>query len=293
MRIGARFPNAGSVPGRIGLAVAAQRLEAAGFDSLWTSDHLAMPIKTRSTYPFSDDGQIPWLSDHGWSDAIVSLAIAAAVTDQIELGTAVLVAPLRNPLVTAMQFASVSVEARGRCALGVGAGWLIEEFDAVEVPFSDRGKRLDAWIEVVRDAWSGKLPMRDPDDFYPNPIEMICAPVPAAPVPILVGGMTPAALRRAGRIGDGWVALQAVDKLDPPSLGSAIKSIQKHAREAGRDDSMVRVTLQITNSAGHADDIADHLSDLMAVGVQEIIVDVRWDAEDDPRKVHDTLRAAK
>ncbi|NIS36644.1 MAG: LLM class flavin-dependent oxidoreductase, partial [Actinobacteria bacterium] len=87
-------------------------------------------------------------------------------TERIELGTAILVAPLRNPLVTAIQVASVSVEAGGRFALGVGAGWLAEEFDAVGVPFERRGKVLDAWVDVVRSVWSGTLPVRDADGLF-------------------------------------------------------------------------------------------------------------------------------
>ena len=196
---------------------------------------------------------------------------------------------MRNPLITAMQLASVSVEASGRCVLGVGAGWLAEEFAAVGVPFSERGKRLNAWIDVVLQVWSGTLSVHDAEDFYPNPTEMICRPVPVAPVPILVGGLSPAALRRAGRRGDGWVALQSVDRLDPGSLAASIASIREHARNAGRSES-IRVTLQITGSAGRAEQIADHVPELAAAGVHEIIVDVPWDNEDGPERTLDTFR---
>ena len=292
MRIGARFPNSGDVPSQLGLSAAAERLESAGFDSLWTSDHLAMPVRHHSTYPYSGDGRVPWAPDMDWSDSLVALGIAAAVTTRIELGTAILVAPLRSPLVVAKQMATVSVEASGRCVLGVGAGWLAEEFEAVGVPFAGRGNRLDAWIEIVREVWSGSLSVRGADHPYSNPNEMICRPLPVAPVPILVGGLSPAALRRAGRIGDGWLGLQSVGDLDPGSLAQPIASIRDHARNAGRDPSSVRITLQITESAGHVDAIVDRMEDLIGVGVHEIIVDPGWKNSDQPSRTYKILRSA-
>lgn len=292
LRIGARFPNSGPVPAELGLANVARRLEGAGFDSLWTSDHLAMPVASRSAYPFSGDGTIPWPVDRGWSEAVVSLAIAAAATERIELGTAVLVAALRHPLVTAMQLATISLEAGGRLALGIGAGWLAEEFEAVGVPFAKRGARLDAWMDVVRSVWSGVLPARGDDGFYPNPTEMVCRPVPPHPVPILLGGLSPAALRRVGTRGDGWVALQPADALDPGALAGPIATIRRHMREAGRDDATVRITLQITGSRGRADEIAGRVADLEAAGVHEIIVDIDWDDPDGPEAAYEPLRSA-
>ncbi len=292
IRIGARYPNAGVAPLEIGLAAAARRLEDAGFDSLWTSDHLAMPARHRSAYPFSADRRVPWPADTGWSDAIVALGIAAAATSRIELGTAVLVAPLRSPLVAAKQMASVSVEAAGRCVLGVGVGWLEEEFDAVQVAYTQRGRLLDAWMDVARQVWSGVLGVRDADDLYSVPVEMICRPTPTEPIGILVGGLSGPARRRAGRLGDGWVALQSVDALDPPALAMGIESVREHARAVGRDSSEMRVVLQITGSAGRTDDIAGRISALAEAGVDDIIVDVEWDHPDKPKQACSVLRAA-
>ena len=292
LRIGARFPNAGDTPSRVGLAEAARTLEAAGFDSLWASDHLAMPASSRARYPFSDDGRFPWPLDLGWSDAVVSLWIAAAVTSRIELGTAVLVAPLRPPLLTGIQMASVSVEASGRCVLGIGAGWLAEEFDAMGVSFTDRGRRMDAWIETIRAVWDGALPERPQGGFYPNPTEMVCRPVPVEPIPILVGGMGRAALRRAGRLGDGWLALQALDALDDEVLRAAVATIRDHADDAGRRPGAIRITLQVTASTGRAADLAVWIPRLRAAGVHEVIIDVDWEGGDDPREELERLRAA-
>ena len=288
MRIGARYPNAGQLPAELGLAQMAKRLEDAGFDSLWTSDHLAMPTSTRSRYPFSDDGAMAWPLDLGWSESLVSLGIAAGATERIELGTAILVAALRHPLLAAIQVAAISVEARGRVALGVGVGWLAEEFEAVGVPFERRGARLDAWIDVARAAWSGALPVRE-GEFYPNPTEMVCRPLPTEPVPVLVGGLSPAALRRAARC-EGWVGLQSTDRIQPHHLADAVSRLRAYEAEAGSIEPG-RVVVQLTGSAGRHDEIAARLEDLSRAGVDEIIVDVPW-SDDGPETALDVLRRA-
>ncbi len=290
--IGARYPNAGELPAKLGLAEAARRLEDAGFDSLWTSDHLAMPDLLPTTYPFTDDGHVPWKPDLGWSDAIVSLGIAAAVTDKIRLGTAVLIALLRSPLVVARQVASVALEAGGRFMLGVGVGWLSEEFDAVGVPFARRGARLDAWIEVVREVWSGSLSPRGADHPYPNPHRMVCRPNPPEPIPVLIGGLSPAALRRAGVLADGWLGLQAADELNPSALAESVEKIRGHARAAGRDPSSLHLMIQVTGSAGKAEYVAAQAAGLAAAGLDEIIVDVDWDDASDARRTFATLTSA-
>lgn len=266
----------------------ARRLEAAGFDSLWTSDHLAMPTESTSTYPFSADGSMAWPKDLGWSESLMALGIAAAVTDRIELGTAILVAALRHPLVAAMQVAAISVEARGRVALGVGVGWLAEEFEAVGVPWERRGKRLDAWIETSHQVWSGTLPVRD-GDLYPNPTEMICRPVPVESVPILVGGLSTAAIARAARC-DGWVGLQATDQIRPDELAAAVGALRSEETSLGRT-APGRVVLQLTGSAGRHEDIADRLDELARAGVDEIIVDVEW-TDSGPEDACNVLKTA-
>lgn len=113
LRIGARLPNAFNASQPTSLAAAAHALESAGLHSLWASDHLAMPSDLPRSYPFTSDGHIPWRSDTAWGEAIVALGIAAAVTQRIELGTAVLVSGLRAPLILAKQVATVSTEASG------------------------------------------------------------------------------------------------------------------------------------------------------------------------------------
>src|SRR5689334_25155200 len=114
-----------------------------------------MPESFASRYPFAADGRATWASDTPYVDALVALALIAAVTESATLGTAVLVLPLRHPIVAAKQLASIDVASGGRLCLGVGAGWLREEFEALEVPYDGRGSRLDEWLSLLRDCWTG------------------------------------------------------------------------------------------------------------------------------------------
>jgi probable F420-dependent oxidoreductase len=290
LRIGARFPSAGTTFRPGGLAAAARTLEDAGFDSLWASDHLAMPRSTRSHYPYTEDGTIPWGEELGWNEALTALGIAAAVTSRIELGTAVLVAALRHPLVAARQAAAVAVEAGGRVTLGVGAGWLAEEFDAVGVPFERRGRHLDAWLDYVRQVWDGELAVRPADDPYPLPTAMTSRPIPPGPIGILIGGISDAALRRAVRSADGWLGIAPLADLDPQAVAVDVARLHAAAEGADRDPATLRVCLQVTGSEGGSERLRPHLSGLAAAGVDDVLIDAGWQHPEQPHEDLTLLR---
>jgi probable F420-dependent oxidoreductase len=277
IRIGAKLPSSGPSAGRVGLAAAAADAEAAGLDSVWVSDHVVMPSAVGSRYPFSAGGEAPWDPEEPWYDAIVAMAAAAAVTERVEVGAAVLVVPMRNPVVLAKQLASIDALSGGRVVLGAGAGWLAEEFEALQAPFSGRGKRLDEWIEIMRDCWTG-TPRAHVSDHYELPAGMHCFPKPAGTMPVLVGGMSPAALRRVGRIGDGWLAQQDAGSLDPAEIDRARTTISEAAAAAGRPEPK-RVALRITGRVGDG-----RLRELAEAGVTDVIVDVDWADPDGIRR---------
>jgi probable F420-dependent oxidoreductase len=262
MRIGAKLPGSG--PLHAGIVQHAVALERAGFDSLWVSDHIVMPRTIASRYPFAPDGRATWPTDTPYLDALIALALAAAVTTRVRLGTAALVLPQRNPVLVAKQAASIDVVSGGRLELGIGAGWLAEEFEALDVPFERRGARMDEWISVLRECWTG-TPRALAGEFYSLPEGMLCLPAPAHEIPLLVGGHSPAALRRA-RAAGGWLAQQDADKLDPGEL-------------AGFDG---RVVLRIIGPLMDA----RRLRELEDAGVDEVIVD----AIHDPAAVLEALR---
>ena len=199
-----------------------------------------MPEVVRSRYPFSDDGQIRWDPNEPWYDAIVWCAAIATVTERVEIGPAVMLAGLRHPLVLAKQLASIDVLSGGRVIAGFGAGWMAEEFDALGVPFDSRGQRLDEWIDICRGAWTGRMSGVDGKQFSAG-VEMITEPRPARSIPILIGGMSDAALRRIAKRADGWVPLVR-GSLDPvATIERGMSRLRELAAAAGRDSVEFRV----------------------------------------------------
>jgi probable F420-dependent oxidoreductase len=290
MKIGAKLPNSGALPLERGIPQMASMLERAGFESLWVSDHIVMPAAIESRYPFAADGRATWSSATPYLDALIALALAAASTARVRLGTAVLVLPLRHPVIFAKQAASIDVASGGRLELGVGAGWLREEFEALNVPYEDRGSRLADWIAIARDCWSGQ-PQGRRSSRYVLPKGLFSHPPPAHPIPLLIGGHSNVALTRAGRIGNGWLAQQSLGALDPDELRAAAGTMRAAAVQAGRDPEALRTVLRIVESAGRAEEVARALPGLEDAGVDEVIVDVDWDAPD-LHSVHDELSAA-
>jgi len=272
LRIGAKLPNSGPLPLEAGIPAMARTLEEAGYDSLWVADHVVLPREIRSHYPFAEDGRATWSTDTPYIDALVALALAAAATTRVRLGTAVLVMPMRNPVELAKQAASIDVASGGRLELGVGAGWLAEEFAALNAPFERRGARLEEWIAIARACWTG-TPEARASEHYTLPPDVLCLPRPSHDIPLHVGGHSPAALRRAGRVGDGWLGQQAAGALDPAALREEIAAVSLAANGAPR-----RVVLRIVESLGRPDVVAAQLPALAGAGVDEVIVDVPVEA---------------
>jgi probable F420-dependent oxidoreductase len=253
------------------LLESARLAEEAGFDSVWVSDHVVMLRDHASPYPFSPDGKMTWDPEDPWHDPLIAMAMCAAVTERVEIGVAVLIVPLRNPMILAKQLASLDALSNGRVVVGAGAGWLAEEFDALGTSFQTRGEQLDEWIEIMRECWTGE-PRPKEYRHYRIPDGVLSYPTPAHEVPILIGGMTPAAVRRAGRIGDGWVALQHVDEIDLDILGAGVAAIAAESARAGRD-APTRIVIRV---AGPTQSVAGQLAGLQEVGVTDVIVDVDW-----------------
>ena len=271
LRIGAKLPHTGAISAAQ-VPDAAIALEQAGFDSIWVSDHVVLPERMDSHYPFAADGRATWPTDTPYLEALTVLAAAAAVTSRVRLGTAVLVAPQRNPVLTGKQLATIAALSEGRLDVGVGAGWLREEFDALHAPFAARGAALEAWVEIFREIWTGELGRRGEPYSVPAPVRSL--PAAGSPIPVLVGGHSPRALERAGRWGDGWLGQQAVPDLDPSALAREIAVIDQAATAAGRDPAALGHVLRLVESAGRHEQLAARLPELTAVGITEIIVDL-------------------
>jgi probable F420-dependent oxidoreductase len=207
----------------------ARAADELGFDSLWTGDHVVLPVEVDSKYPYNRTGEYPNDSLVAF-DALIALGVAAGCTERVQLGTSVLIVPIRNPLLLAKMLASLDALSGGRVILGAGTGWLREEFEALDAPdFDARGEVLEEWIAIMRTCWSEDTPSFEGRHYRFPPVNF--RPRPARAIPILLGGHSPAARRRVGRIGDGWFGTA----LPVDELASAIADMREHARAAGRD----------------------------------------------------------
>ncbi|HUY73166.1 MAG TPA: TIGR03619 family F420-dependent LLM class oxidoreductase [Candidatus Dormibacteraeota bacterium] len=294
LRLGAKVPNSGQLPIRLGIARMAQRLESAGFQSVWISDHVVFPQEVHSRYPFAADGRVTWPLDADYIEPVVGLGAMTSVTSSAELGTSVLILPMRNPVLFAKQAACIDAMSGGRLVLGVGAGWLREEFEALGADFDSRGSVLDEWLKIARDCWTGSVQPFE-GRHYRLPMAIHCRPTPARHVPVLIGGMSRHALERAGRIADGWLAQYAIDELSEERLGRGVEALKAAASAAGRrreELDRFRVVVRVTGADRKLASLGNRLESLAAAGATELIVDVDWDGEDGPRRSFETLRSA-
>lgn len=210
--------------------------EAAGFESLWGGEHVVLPSTIESSYPYSADGKIPATPDTPIPDPLIWLAFAAAAAPTMRLGTCILIVPQRNPLVLAKELATLDRLSNGRVELGLGVGWLREEFEALGVPWERRGARNDEYVEAMRLLWSGPE-VEFHGEFVDFP-PVTCSPRPVQTrIPILVGGDTDVAIRRAVRLADGYFPGEG----DVERLAGLIARLRTAAEAADRDPDSIEV----------------------------------------------------
>ena len=184
------------------LAVAA---EAAGFHAVALPDSVFFPERVSADYPYTKDGARFWSGETPWIDPWVAIPAMAAVTERLRFTTNVLKLAIRNPLLVAKTVGSAAVLSRGRVALGVGLGWIPEEFAWCGTDYATRGARADEAIEVIRLCLGGGIVEYHGRHYAFDRLQM--SPAPSEPVPIYVGGLSKPALRRAARLGDGWISV--------------------------------------------------------------------------------------
>jgi probable F420-dependent oxidoreductase len=206
----------------------ARGAEEAGFHGVLISDHLFFPAKLTSRYPYSPDGRPGFDGTTPFPDPWPAIAAMAAVTTRLRFGTMVYILPLRHPLEVAKTVGTVAVLSGGRVALGCGAGWIREEYDALGVDFRTRGRRYSEMIELLRRTWAGGTVEHHGTCFDFEPFQM--SPTPAEPVPIYLGGLGRPALRRAARLGDGWIGTGQ----DPSEVPGLLGELRALRQEAGR-----------------------------------------------------------
>lgn len=243
----------------------AKSAEQHGFHTLWAGEHIVMFDDYGSRYPFSPDGTYFLPGNTELLDPFISLAWVASMTRRLRVGTFLTLLPLRNPVVLAKQVATFDHLARGRFTLGVGVGWLTEEYNAVGVPVARRAARMEEYVRVMRALWANGA--ADFDGDYIQLRGARCHPKPhQSHLPVLLAGSRKTALERVASIGDGWLA--------PPGatadeIATAVGALHTHLVDQGRPDATMRVVATITDvSAVEPDDIRA----LEQAGVTELIV---------------------
>ncbi|MDP6606545.1 MAG: LLM class F420-dependent oxidoreductase [Dehalococcoidia bacterium] len=224
MKLAVEFPSIVYREGRAGVVALAQAIERIGFDQIDVFDHVVMghPIEGRASGPYPANMPI--------MEALAMLAFITAVTERVGLGTEVLVLPQRQPVLVAKQVSTIDSLSGGRVRLGIGVGWQESEFDALGADFHSRGRAMDEAIALMRACWSDPSISADGEHYPVEEMAMEPKPPAEAGLPIWIGGGSPAALKRTGTLGDGWLAGGGV------SAGAeAIATIKRHAEQAGRD----------------------------------------------------------
>lgn len=221
----------------------AQKAEECGFNSIWTADHLVlaaqMPLRDMArpdqplhlVDPKSPTARVILPPDEPFPDVWVTFAWLAAATKKLEFGTAIYLAALRHPMVSARAIGTLDYLSRGRVKVGVGVGWLPHEFDLVGVDFATRGRRTNEYVEIIRKLWNEKEPSHQGEFHSFGPTRMEPRPFTPGGPPIMIGGETDIAFRRAARIGDGWCGRFHT----PDSLKAALAKINAHRREFGTE----------------------------------------------------------
>jgi probable F420-dependent oxidoreductase len=229
---GGSFPVDGSL-----VAALARAAEAAGFDSIWVGEHVVMAASPAQEYPGARQNRIGPSTLGALPDPIEWLSYAAAVTERVLLGTAILLLPLHNPLIMAKRIATLDQLSGGRVRLGIGLGWSEDEYEAVGESFRTRGRRCDEQVAAMRALWRDSPASFDGEIIRFGPVHSAPQPVRGA-VPVLVGGDSDAAARRAGRIGDGYLPSEK----DPDRLAELIATMRRSAEDAGRDPDGIELT---------------------------------------------------
>ncbi len=265
MKFAIAFANTGPFINPDKAVAMARAAEAAGFESLWTVEHVVVPADYNSPYPYSANGKMPGDDDSPIPDPLIWLTYVAAATQAINLATGILILPQRNPVVLAKELATLDFMSNGRMLLGTGVGWMKEEFDAIGVPFNERGKRNDENIAAMRALWTEDKASYHGD--YVNFDNCILRPQPVnGSIPIHIGGSTDIAAKRAGRLGDGFFPAGGSHE----ELARLIGITQESAIKHGRNPKDIEITTGGNGAIGP--NALEEISALEALGVERVIV---------------------
>jgi probable F420-dependent oxidoreductase len=267
------------------IRLVAEQAEASGLDSVWAADHIVLPVNHTSTYPYSDDGEFLIAPGMPFLDQFTTLSYVAGFTTHLKLGTAVTLLPLRHPLAVAKTVSTLDVLSKGRAILGVAAGWLREEFEALGQDFDNRGRILDEGIDVLRAAWTETTPNFKGRFFEIHGIESYPQPTQKPHPPIWVGGHTTPVMKRAARSGSAW--FPPLFNTTPRELAASHSRINEEAASLGRGDRPVSLSLRVLVDlrsepdlagatkrgalVGNPERVASELAPYLEIGVSHLV----------------------
>ena len=283
MEFGCHLPIYGPSATREVLLGVARRLEALGYDALWVSDHVVIPWRIESRYPYSATGDFPLTPSTDFLEPLTTLALVAGATERIRLGTSVLVVPHRHPVLAAKMLATLDHLAPGRVIAGAGVGWMREEIELLGAPYDQRGAWTDEAIALMRACWR-----EDRVEFAGRFFQVdgvACRPRPArGTIPIWIGGHTPRALRRVAHLGDGWhAAFPTIDGLD-----KGLADLRAACRATGRDFSTLTLSARVGLPARRpADTMIAELRALRDLGVTHVVLEPRATGLDETVAIFD------
>jgi len=241
MKLGFAFANAGPFADPVTLAHLAENSEAAGIESLWTVEHVFVPAGYQSEYPYDKSGKMPGGDTLPIPDPVLPLAFVAARTSTIRLATGVMILPQRHPAYVAKEMATLDVLSKGRAILGIGVGWLKEEFDALGIPFESRAARTRESVAAIRSLWKGESKGFEGKFFKWGPVTALPKPVQPRGVPIVIGGHTELAAKRAARYGDGFFPGRGKEE----DLSKLLDVMRRECERVGRDAAEIEITLAL------------------------------------------------
>ncbi|MCK9563487.1 MAG: TIGR03619 family F420-dependent LLM class oxidoreductase [Bacteroidales bacterium] len=259
----------GIIPINIGITGLEQALdiarlaETSGIESVWTAEHVIMPTRIDSRYPYSDSGEMPMDQTITFYDPLITLSAIAAATTTLKLGTGINILPQTNPLLLAKQTASLDSFSQGRLLLGLGLGWMREEFHAMGTPFENRGARFDDYLQAIRKVWSGDVVDHQSRFLDWQGFRSLPAPVNKSRLPVLIGGHSEKSFLRVARYADGWYpAVYSARELAP-----LLDKLRGACTEVGRNYEDIEITAVWANTGG-----LDELRRFQDLGVSRLTV---------------------
>jgi probable F420-dependent oxidoreductase len=249
LTIGCTLPTNGPAADAGALGALAQVAEDLGYDSIWISDHVVVPERIESAYPYSPDGRFPTAPNQPYLEPLAGLSYLAGVSRRARLGTHVLILPYRHPLLTAKMVSTIDNLSGGRVDLGIGVGWMREEFEALGLTtYAQRGKATDEQLRILKMVWTEDVSSFDGEFYRFDRLGALPHPLQKPHPPIWVGGHSPAALRRTARYADGWLPIGARPPADlpPEAISAGWSAMRAEAERVGRDPARIQVCFSTT-----------------------------------------------